>query len=62
MASVVPSEVPPQDPVNHCVVAPVPLVPPDTVRVVLPPLQRVVVPVAPVGATDEVKGAAVTFS
>ena len=35
-------------------VAPVPFVPPDTVNVVLLPLQMLVVPVAPVGAIDEV--------
>src|SRR6187401_2798160 len=54
MASPVPAGVPPHEPVNHSVVAPVPFVPPFTVNVVLLPLQMVVVPVAPVGATDEV--------
>ena len=44
---------PPHEPVNHSVVAPVPFVPPFTVNVVLLPLQMVVVPVAPVGAVDE---------
>ena len=48
----IPAEAPPHDPVNHSVVAPVPIVPPATVSVVLAPLQIVVVPVAPVGATD----------
>ena len=46
--------VPPQEPVNHSVIAPVPLVPPVTVKVVEPPGQIVVVPVAPVGAVDGV--------
>ena len=53
MASPVPAEVPPHEPVNHCVVAPVPFDPPATVRVVFSPLQMVVVPVAPVGAVDK---------
>ena len=53
MASPVPAGVPPHDPVNHSVVAPVPFIPPSTVNVVLLPLQMVVVPVAPVGAIDE---------
>ena len=44
----------PHEPVNHSVVAPDPFVPPSTVNVVLLPLQMVVVPVAPVGAIDEV--------
>ena len=48
----VPAEVPPQDPVNHCTVAPLPSVPPLTVRVVLAPLHIVEVPVIAVGATD----------
>ena len=50
----VPADVPPHDVVNHSTVAPVPNVPPATVSVVLPPLQIVVVPVIPVGATDKV--------
>ena len=50
----VPTAVPPHEPVNHCTVAPVPAVPPLTVNVVLLPLQIVVVPVIPVGATDKV--------
>ena len=45
---------PPHEPVNHSVVAPAPFEPPVTVNVVLPPVQMVVVPVAPVGAVDEV--------
>jgi len=49
-----PAEVPPHEPENHCVVAPVPIFPPDTVSMVLLPLQMVVVPVMPVGATDTV--------
>ena len=53
IASPVPAEVPPHDPVNHCVVAPGPFDPPATVRVVFSPLQMVVVPVAPVGAVDK---------
>lgn len=51
-ASPVKTRVPPHDPVNHCVEAPVPFIPPDTVKVVLLPLQIVVIPVAPVGATE----------
>ena len=50
----VPAEVPPHEPVNHSATAPVPALPPETVSVVLPPLQIVVVPVAPVGAVDKV--------
>ena len=50
----VPAGVPPHDTVNHSAVAPVPALPPSTVRVVLPPAQMVVTPVAPVGATEEV--------
>lgn len=51
----VPADVPPQEPVNHCAVAPVPAMPPDTVKVVLPPEQIVVLPEMPVGATDGVE-------
>ena len=54
MASPEPAGVPPHEPVNHSVVAPDPFAPPVTVKVVLLPLQMVVVPVAPVGAVDEV--------
>lgn len=56
----VPAEVPPQEPVNHCAVAPVPALPPVNVNVVLFPLQMVVVPVMPVGATDNVFTVTVT--
>ena len=56
----VPADVPPHDPVNHSATAPVPALPPDTVSVVLPPLQIVVVPVAPVGAVDNVFTVTVT--
>ena len=62
MTSPVPAEAPPHDPVNHCVEAPVPFVPPATVRIVLPPLQIVVVPVAPVGAVDKVFTVTVTVA
>ena len=48
----VPADVPPHDAVNHCTTAPVPALPPETVRVVLAPLQMVVTPVAPVGAVE----------
>ncbi len=58
----VPAEGPPQEPVNHCAVAPVPALPPDTVNVVLLPLQMVVTPVAPVGATDNVFTVTVTLA
>lgn len=60
MASPVPTGVPPHDPVNHSVLAPVPFDPPVTVKVVLLPLQMVVVPVAPVGAVDSVFTVTVT--
>lgn len=62
MASPVPAGVPPHDPVNHSVEAPVPFDPPSTVNVVLLPLQMVVVPVAPVGAVDEVFTVTVTVA
>ena len=48
------TSVPPHEPANHSVVAPTPFVPPVTVSVVLFPLQIVVVPVAPLGAVEEV--------
>ena len=54
IASPVPAAVPPHEPVNHCVTAPDPLEPPSTVNVVLPPLQIVVVPVAPIGDVETV--------
>ena len=50
----VPNNTPPQEPLNHCVVAPVPAVPPANVKVVESPLQIDVVPVMLVGATDGV--------
>ena len=56
----VPADVPPHEPVNHSAVAPVPALPPETVSVVLAPLQIVVVPVAPVGAVDKVFTVTVT--
>ena len=56
----VPAGVPPQEPVNHSTIAPVPKVPPETVNVVLLPLQIVAVPVIPVGATDKVLTVVVT--
>ena len=62
MASPVPAGVPPHDPVNHSVVAPIPFDPPVTVSVVLLPLQMVVVPVAPVGAVDKVFTITVTVA
>ena len=62
MASPVPMAVPPHKPVNHCVTAPVPLEPPATVKVVLVPLQIVVLPVAPVGAVDSVFTVTVTVA
>jgi hypothetical protein len=62
MASPVPAAVPPHDPVNHSVDAPVPFDPPSTVNVVLLPLQMVVVPVAPVGAVDNVFTVTVTVA
>ena len=46
----VPAEAPPQDPVNHWAVAPVPAEPPLNVNVVDAPSQIVVVPIIPVGA------------
>ena len=48
----VPSGVPPHEPEYQCQLAPVPNVPPATVRVVVCPLQIVAVPLMPVGATD----------
>jgi hypothetical protein len=50
----VPAGVPPQEPVNHSAIAPVPAVPPLRERVVLCPLQIVLTPVILVGATDSV--------
>lgn len=51
----VPTLVPPQEPVNHCTVAPIPMLPPFTVSVVEFPLQMVVVPLILVGAIDVVQ-------
>ena len=48
----VPAEVPPQDPVNHSAVAPVPAVPPLKVKVVDWPTQIEEVPVMLVGAIE----------
>ena len=62
MASPVPAEVPPHEPVNHSVVAPVPFEPPDTDKVVPDPLQIIMVPVAPVGAADNVFTVTVTVA
>ncbi len=56
----VPMTVPPQEPANHCATAPVPADPPETVNVVLEPLQIVVLPVMPLGATDGVLTVTVT--
>jgi len=47
----VPASVPPQEPVNHSAVAPVPAVPPVNVNVVDEPVQIVEVPEIDVGAT-----------
>ena len=58
----VPADVPPHEAVNHSAVAPVPALPPETVSVVLAPLQIVVVPVAPVGAVDNVFTVTVTVA
>ena len=50
----VPAAVPPQEPLNHCAVAPVPDEPPTKVRVVLLPVQIKLVPLMLVGAVEEV--------
>ena len=50
----VPTDVPPQEPVNHSATAAVPSVPPLTVSVVDCPLQIVVVPEIVVGAIESV--------
>ena len=49
----VPADVPLQEPVNHSATAPVPSDPPVTDKVVDAPLQMLVVPVMPVGITEE---------
>ena len=48
----VPTRVPPQLPLNHWAVAPVPALPPESVSVVEAPAQIVVVPVMAVGAVE----------
>ena len=62
----VPAGVPPHEAVYHLAVAPVPTLPPTSVKVVLPPLQITVVPAIFVGATDsvlnEIIGASVVVS
>ena len=50
----VPAGVPPHEPVYHLAVAPVPALPPETVRVVLLPKQIVETPEILVGATESV--------
>ena len=50
----VPADVPPQELVNHSATAPVPALPPTSVRVVLLPLQTVDVPEMLVGAVERV--------
>ena len=50
----VPSAVPPQVPEYHLAVAPVPVLPPTSVRVVLPPLQIVDTPEILRGAVESV--------
>ena len=48
----VPADVPPHEPVNHSATAPVPALPPTSVRVVLLPLQILIVPDILVGAVE----------
>ena len=50
----VPADVPPQEPVNHSATAPVPALPPTSVRVVLLPRQMVETPEILVGAIERV--------
>ena len=50
----VPASVPPHEAAYHLAVAPVPALPPTKVKVVLPPLQIVDVPLRLVGVTDGV--------
>ena len=50
----VPADVPPHEPVNHSATAPVPALPPTSVRIVLMPLQMVEVPEILVGASESV--------
>ena len=50
----VPMTVPLHELADHSAMAPVPALPPTSVKVVLPPLQIVEMPLMPVGATDSV--------
>ena len=50
----VPADVPPHEPVNHSATAPVPALPPTSVRVVLLPLQMVETPEILRGAVEGV--------
>ena len=50
----VPADVPPQEPVNHSATAPVPALPPTSVRVVLLPKQMFETPEILVGAVESV--------
>ena len=50
----VPATVPPQEPEYHLAVAPVPELPPTSVKVVLPPLQMVETPEILRGAVESV--------
>ena len=50
----VPADVPPHEPVNHSATAPVPALPPTSVRVVLLPRQMVETPEILVGATENI--------
>ena len=50
----VPADAPPHEPVNHSATAPVPALPPTSVRVVLLPRQMVETPEILVGATESV--------
>ena len=50
----VPADVPPHEPVDHSAIAPVPALPPTSVRVVLLPIQIAVTPEILVGATESV--------
>ena len=50
----VPANVPPHEPVNHSAIAPVPALPPTSVRVVLFPRQMVETPEILVGVVESV--------
>ena len=50
----VPASVPPHEPEYHLAVAPVPALPPTSVKVVLPPLQKVETPEILRGAVESV--------